>query len=114
LGEAFDMPMMGKSPAAASPDAYVQALTGWHRHCVEMLRAAINAGGDFSETIKWTNLLFVLNGPCIVIRAEEERVLLAFFRERGWHISIRALSRAGNMSSLTLSLPKLPKSKERR
>ena len=71
---------MMKGLAAASPDVYVEALSGWRRECVEMLRAAVNAGGDFEETIKWTNLVFLLNGPCIVIRAEERRVILAMFR----------------------------------
>ncbi len=71
---------MMKGVAAANPDAYVEALSGWQRACVEMLRDAINAGGDFQEAIKWTNLVFILKGPCIVIRAEEERVLLALFR----------------------------------
>src|SRR3546814_12462843 len=34
----------------------------------------------FDETIKWTNLVFMANGPCILIRAEEARVLLGFWR----------------------------------
>jgi hypothetical protein len=71
---------MMKGMAAANPDAYVEALSGWQRQRVEMLRAAVKAGGDFQEIIKWTNLVFILNGPCIVVRAEEQRVLLAFFR----------------------------------
>jgi hypothetical protein len=71
---------MMKGLAAASPDVYVEALSGWRRERVEMLRAAVNASGDFEETIKWTNLVFLLNGPCIVIRAEERRVILAMFR----------------------------------
>lgn len=71
---------MIKGTAAENPDAYVEALSGWQRNYVEMLRAAFHAGGDFSETIKWTNLLFVSNGPCIVVRAEETRVIIAFFR----------------------------------
>lgn len=70
--------MYGK--AAASPDAYVEALSGWQRDRVEMLRAALNAGGDFQEIIKWHNLVFVSNGLCMLIRAEEARVLLGFWR----------------------------------
>lgn len=71
---------MMKGEAAASPDAYVEALTGWQRDRVTMLRAAINRAADFAETIKWTNLVFLAQGPCIAIRAEEHRVILAFFR----------------------------------
>lgn len=71
---------MMKGTVAESPDAYIGALSGWQRRYVEMLHAAFHIGGDFSETIKWTNLLFVSNGPCIVVRAEEHRVIVAFFR----------------------------------
>ncbi len=70
--------MRGK--AAASPDAYVEALSGWQRERVEMLRAAVKAGGYFDEIIKWHNLVFVSNGLCILIRAEQNRVLLGFWR----------------------------------
>lgn len=67
-------------PAAASPDAYVEALSGWQRERVEMLRAAVNAGAPFEEQIKWTNLVFSSDGLCMLIRAEEHRVLLGFWR----------------------------------
>ncbi|MCA0208044.1 MAG: DUF1801 domain-containing protein [Proteobacteria bacterium] len=72
------MAMMG--PAAESPDAYIAALSGWQRERCEMMRAAILAAAGFEETIKWTNLVFMANGPCILIRAEEHRVLLGFWR----------------------------------
>ena len=76
--------------AAVSPDAYVAALSGWQRGRVEMLRAAVNAGGDFDEIIKWHNLVFVSNGLCILIRAEATRVLLGFWRgKRLAHIEPR-------------------------
>ncbi|WP_294036083.1 DUF1801 domain-containing protein [Sphingopyxis sp.] len=70
--------MMG--PAAESPDAYITALSGWQRERAAMMRAAIMAAAPFEETIKWTNLVFLANGPCILIRAEEHRVLLGFWR----------------------------------
>ncbi len=72
------MGMMG--PAAASPDAYVAALSGWQRDCVTMLRAAINAGAPFDEIIKWHYLVFVSNGLCILIHTEERRILIGFWR----------------------------------
>jgi hypothetical protein len=72
------MPMMG--PAAETPDAYIAALSGWQRERAAMMRAAIMAAAPFDETIKWTNLVFMANGPCILIRAEEHRVLLGFWR----------------------------------
>ncbi len=72
--------MMRGMAAAASPDAYVAALTGWQHMRVEMLRAAVNAGAAFDEIIKWGNLVFVSNGLCMLIRAEDHRVLLGFWR----------------------------------
>jgi len=72
------MSMMG--PAAANPDAYIAALSGWQLERCTMLRAAVMRAAPFEETIKWTNLVFMANGPCILIRAEEHRVLLGFWR----------------------------------
>ncbi|WP_228765427.1 DUF1801 domain-containing protein [Sphingopyxis solisilvae] len=72
------MAMMG--PAAANPDAYIAALSGWQRERCEMMRTAILDAAPFEEAIKWANLVFMANGPCILIRAEEQRVLLGFWR----------------------------------
>ncbi len=72
------MAMMG--PAAENPDAYIAALSGWQRERCEMLRATVLRAAPFEETIKWTNLVFMANGPCILIRAEDHRVLLGFWR----------------------------------
>jgi len=71
---------MGMGPVADSPDAYIAALSGWQRERAEMMRAAIMAAAPFDETIKWTNLVFMANGPCILIRAEAHRMLLGFWR----------------------------------
>jgi hypothetical protein len=65
---------------AASPDAYVAALSGWRRECVEGLRSAVRAAGVFEEKIKWGNLVYLANGPALLIRAEKERVLFGFWR----------------------------------
>ena len=74
--------MMKSRPAPASPDAYVKALRGWRRECVEMLREAVRAASAFEETIKWGHLVYLSNGPVLLIRAEEERVLFGFWRGR--------------------------------
>jgi hypothetical protein len=71
---------MKKSPPARSPDAYVAALTGWRRRCVEELRAAVRAAATLEEVIKWGHLVYLANGPVLLIRAEAERVLLGFWR----------------------------------
>lgn len=66
--------------AAASPDAFVEELSGWKRELVELLRAAVNAGAAFDEIIKWGNLVFVHNGLSVLIHVEDHRVVFGFFR----------------------------------
>lgn len=72
--------MMRKSVPAASPDAYVEALSGWRRLTVEALRAAVVGASRLEERIKWGHLVYSSNGPVLLIRAEEERVLFGFWR----------------------------------
>jgi hypothetical protein len=69
-----------KAVPAASPDAYVAALTGWRRTRVQELRAAIRSAARLDEVIKWGNVVYLGNGPVLMIRAEGERVLLGFWR----------------------------------
>jgi hypothetical protein len=64
----------------ADPDAYVRALTGWRRTCVEALRAAVRKAAALEETVKWGHLVYASNGPVLLIRAEDERVLFGFWR----------------------------------
>ena len=71
---------MKKVAPAASPDAYVAALAGWRRTCVDDLRAAVRSVRGLTEVIKWGNVVYLANGPVAVIRAEDERVLLGFWR----------------------------------
>jgi hypothetical protein len=71
---------MKKSVPASSPDAYVAALTGWRQTCVEELRSAVRAGPRLEEVIKWGNLVYLANGPVLMIRAEADRVLLGYWR----------------------------------
>jgi hypothetical protein len=72
--------MMKKSTPASSPDAYVAALSGWQRATVEQLRAAVLDGPALDEVIKWGHLVYMSNGPVLLIRAEENRVLFGFWR----------------------------------
>lgn len=71
---------MKKTAPAASPQAYEAALTGWQRDIVAFLRTHIAAGAKLDEVIKWGNLVYLSNGPAIVVRAEESRVLFGFWR----------------------------------
>jgi hypothetical protein len=71
---------MKKSAPAESPDAYVAALGGWQRTLVKSLRRATLAAGKLDERIKWGHLVYFSNGPVLLIRAEEKRVLFGFWR----------------------------------
>jgi hypothetical protein len=71
---------MKKSIPAASPDAYVDGLSAWQRVTVRRLRAAVVANPDLDEVIKWGHLVYLSNGPVLLIRAEEHRVLFGFWR----------------------------------
>ena len=72
--------LMKKSVPADSPDAYVAALTGWRKVLVESLRRSALAAGKLEERIKWGHLVYSFNGPVLLIRAEETRVLFGFWR----------------------------------
>ena len=67
-------------PLPASPDEYVQSIGGWQRERVDMLRGIAAYAGDAEETVKWGHLVYMANGPCFLIRAEENRVLFGFWR----------------------------------
>ena len=71
---------MKKVVPAANPDAYVSALSGWQRGTVEALRAAVRASSGLDEVVKWGHLVYLSNGPALLIRAEEHRVLFGFWR----------------------------------
>jgi hypothetical protein len=47
---------------------------------VEQLRKAVRGAARLDEVVKWGHLVYIGNGPVLLIRAEEERVLLGFWR----------------------------------
>jgi len=69
-----------KSLAAADPDSYLASLTGWQRSTVGTLLSLIRKTVDVDEEIKWGHLVFFFNGPVLLIRAEDKRVLFGFWR----------------------------------
>ena len=82
--------MMKKTPPAANPDAYVKALRGWRRELVDQLRAAVHGAAKLEEVIKWGHLVYFSNGPVLLIRTEDQRVLFGFWRgKRLMHIEPR-------------------------
>ncbi|MEO5492542.1 MAG: DUF1801 domain-containing protein [Sphingomonas sp.] len=72
--------MKAEDPVPADPEAWIAALGPWQRPLVDAIRSAIVAAAPFAETVKWRNLVFLCNGPAILIHAEDDRVLLGFWR----------------------------------
>ena len=71
---------MRKTAPAPSPDAYVAALDGWRWDLAERLRAAVRSVGGLTEVIKWGHIVYLSEGPVLLIRVEDERVLFGFWR----------------------------------
>lgn len=95
---------MKKSAPAASPDAYVAALTGWRRERVEELRTAVRDAAPLEEVIKWGHLVYLSQGPVLLIRAEDERVLLGFWRGKQLREIEPRLRPGGKYEMATLEL----------
>lgn len=96
--------MMKKAIPAAHPEAYVAALSGWRRELVGALRKDVRAAAKLEEVIKWGHLVYRANGPVLLIRAEEERVLFGFWRgQRLREIELR-LKPGGKYEMATIEL----------
>jgi hypothetical protein len=95
---------MKASTPAPNPDAYVAALRGWQRACVENLRAAVHAASKCEETVKWGHLVYLSNGPVLLIRAEAERVLFGFWRGQRLRGIEPALKPGGKYEMATIQL----------
>jgi hypothetical protein len=95
---------MRKMVPASSPGAYVEALDGWRRKIVEALRTTVLDASAVEEAVKWGHLVYAANGPVLLIRAEEDRVLFGFWRgQRLGKIEPR-LKRGGKYEMATLEL----------
>ncbi len=95
---------MKKIVPAANPEAYVAALEGWRRQCVVALRTEVHAAAKLAEAIKWGHLVYTANGPVLLIRAEEERVLFGFWRGQRLREIEPRLKPGGKYEMATLEL----------
>jgi hypothetical protein len=62
------------------PNSSIQrtSWSGWQQQYVEALRSAVIRAAPLREAIKWGHLMCFSNGPVLLIRAEEPRVLFRF------------------------------------
>ena len=97
------MPMK-KSVAAESPDAYLAALDGWHQRHVQALRSTVVDAAPLQERVKWGHLVYFSNGPVLLIRAEEKRILFGFWRGRRLRGIEPRLKPGGKYEMATLEL----------
>ena len=97
------MPMK-KSVAAESPAAYIASLSGWQKRYAEALRATVVDTAPLQEVIKWGHLVYFSNGPVLLIRAEERRVLFGFWRGQRLQGIEPRLKSGGKYEMATLEL----------
>lgn len=95
--------MMRKEVPAESPEAYVAALSGWRRDIVDALRAATLAAGNPEARIKWGHIVCFSNGPVLLIRAEEARVLFGFWRGKRLRVIEPRLKAGGKYELATMT-----------
>lgn len=95
---------MKRSTPASNPDAYVAGLEGWRHSLVMELREAVRAAAPLREVIKWGHLVYFGNGPVLLIRAEDERVLFGFWRGRRLREIEPRLRPGGKYEMATLEL----------
>ncbi len=95
---------MKKSPPAADPNAYLAALEGWRHECVQSLRTAVLSSSPLDEVIKWGHLVFFADGPILLIRAEDSRVLFGFWRGQRLRDIEPRLKPGGKYEMATLEL----------
>ncbi|MFT3735398.1 MAG: DUF1801 domain-containing protein [Rhodocyclaceae bacterium] len=91
--------------AAKTADEYIDCLDGWQASYARALRAAVlEACPQLEERLKWGHLVYFLNGPVLLIRAEPTRVLFGFWRGKQLrHIESR-LKPGGKYDMATLEL----------
>ena len=95
---------MKKSQPAPNPDAYVASLTGWRQTIVKQLRSAVRGAAKAEEAVKWGHLVYSSNGPALLIRAEDDRVLFGFWRGQRLRELEPRLKPSGKYEMATLAL----------
>ena len=93
---------MKKAVPAETPDAYVAALDGWRSELVQSLRKTVRAASALEEVIKWGHIVYFHNGPVLLIRAEENRVLFGFWRGQRLTETEPRLKKSGKYEMATL------------
>jgi hypothetical protein len=112
-GLAFRPTKIAKAPAmrgkmsniaADTPAEYEAAVTGWQHALVKVLRKAVRSAAPLEEQIKWGHLVYFSNGPALLIRVEDARVLFGFWRGQRLRDIEPRLKPGGKYEMATLEL----------
>ncbi len=71
---------MKKTIPAANPDAYVAALSGLAAQARRTIASRRGESSEARRSCEVGHLVYFSNGPTLLIRAEESRVLFGFWR----------------------------------
>jgi hypothetical protein len=95
-----------KNIQADTPVEYLAALSGWREAAVKSLRKAVLAAVPkaLEERLKWGHLVYFHNGPALLIRAEDSRVLFGFWRGKRLRDIEPGLKPGGKYEMATLEL----------
>ncbi|WP_326535880.1 DUF1801 domain-containing protein [Pseudorhodoferax sp.] len=96
------MQRAGTVPADGA--AYLAGLQGWQQRQVAALRAAVLEAAPLREVIKWGHLVYLSNGPALLLRAEPRRVLLGLWRGQRLRALEPRLKPGGQYEMATLVL----------
>lgn len=100
-------PMRMKNIAAETPAEYARAVAAfgdWRSRLVASLRKQVASAADVEEVLKWGNLVYLSNGPVLMIRVEDARVLFGFWRGQRLRDLEPRLKPGGKYEMATLEL----------
>lgn len=93
---------------ARDANEYIGQLSGWVRECAEHIRACVVNNKKLEETLKWGHIVYCVNGPAFLIRAERDRVLLGFWRGKRLSSIEPLLKASGKYEMATLVIKSAP------
>jgi hypothetical protein len=97
-------PVRMKNIEADTPDEYVAAVKGWQHDVVVALRKTVRAAAPLDEVLNWGHLVYLTDGPVLLIRAEPKRVLFGFWRGKRLRDIEPRLKPGGKYDMATLEL----------
>ena len=95
---------MKRTVPAENPEVYIAKLSGWRHSLVTGLRSDVRASAKLDEVIKWGHLVYSANGPVLLNRAEDQRVLFGFWRGQRMRELEPRLKPGGKYEMATLEL----------